>query len=71
MEKLKKKELSLQHILQPKIKDLEFEYKGEDLHNKIQQLIPLVQSVPPEKRKELLKMLQEMKEKFNRIKFDE
>ena len=43
----------------------------EDLHNKIQQLMPLVQSAPPDKRKELLKMLQEMKEKFNRIKFDE
>jgi len=43
----------------------------EDLHNKIQQLMPLVQSAPPEKRKQLLKMLQQMKEKLNRIKFDE
>ena len=43
----------------------------EELYNKIQQLMPLIQSAPPEKRKELLKMLQEMKEKFNRIKFDE
>ena len=43
----------------------------EELYNKIQQLMPLVESAPPEKRKQLLKMLQEMKEKFNRIKFDE
>ena len=43
----------------------------EELYNKIQQLMPLVQSAPPEKRKQLLKMLQDMKEKFNRIKFDE
>ena len=43
----------------------------EDLHNKMQQLMLLVQSAPSEKKKELLKMLQEMKEKFNRIKFDE
>ena len=43
----------------------------EDLHNKIQKLMPLIKSAPPEKRKQLLKMLQEMKEKFNRIKFDE
>ena len=43
----------------------------EDLHNKIQQLMPLVVSAHPDKRKQLLKMLQEMKEKFNRIKFDE
>ena len=43
----------------------------EELYNNIQQLMPLVQSAPPEKRKQLLKMLQQMKEKFNRIKFDE
>ena len=43
----------------------------EELYNKIQQLMPLVQSASPEKRKQLLKMLQEMKEKFDRIKFDE
>ena len=43
----------------------------EDLHNTIQQLMPLVQSASPENRKELLKMLEDMKEKFNRIKFDE
>ena len=43
----------------------------EELYNKIQQLMPLIQSAPPEKRKQLLKMLQKMKEKFNRIKFDE
>ena len=43
----------------------------EELYNKIQQLMPLVNSAPPEKRKQLLKMLKEMKEKFNRIKFDE
>ena len=43
----------------------------EELYNKIQQLMPLVESAPPEKRKQLFKMLQEMKEKFNRIKFDE
>ena len=43
----------------------------EALYNKIQQLMPLVESAPPEKRKYLLKMLQEMKEKFDRIKFDE
>ena len=43
----------------------------EELYNKIQQLMPLVESAPPEKRKQLLKMLQEMKEKFDKIKFDE
>ena len=43
----------------------------EELYNKIQQLMPLLESAPLEKRKQLLKMLQEMKEKFNRIKFDE
>ena len=42
----------------------------EELYNKIQQLMPLVQSAPPEKRKQLLKMLQDMKEKIDRIKFD-
>ena len=37
-EKLKKKELSLQQVLQPKINDLKYKYKGEDLHNKISDL---------------------------------
>jgi len=43
----------------------------EALLNKIQQLMPLVRSAPLEKRKQLLKMLQEMKENFDRIKFDD
>jgi len=43
----------------------------EEIFKQMQQLIPLIKSAPPEKRKQLLKMLQEMKEKFNRIKFDE
>ena len=43
----------------------------EELFNKIQQLMPLVKSAPPDKRKQLLNKLKEMKEKFNRIKFDE
>ena len=43
----------------------------EELYNKIQQLMPLVHGKTSEKRKQLLKMLQEMKEKFDRIKFDE
>ena len=43
----------------------------EELYNKIQQLMPLVEFAHLEKRKQLLKMLQDMKEKFNRIKFDE
>ena len=43
----------------------------EEIFKQMQQLMPLIKSAPPEKRKELLKMLQEMKEKFNRIKFDE
>ena len=42
----------------------------EEIFKQIQQLMPLVKSVPPEKRKQLLKILQEMKEKFDRIKFD-
>ena len=43
----------------------------EEIFKQIQKLMPLIKSAPPEKRKQLLKMLQEMKEKFNRIKFDE
>ena len=43
----------------------------EEIFKQMQQLMPLIKSAPPEKRKKLLKMLQEMKEKFNRIKFDE
>ena len=43
----------------------------EEIFKQMQQLMPLIKSAPPKKRKQLLNMLQEMKEKFNRIKFDE
>ena len=43
----------------------------EEIFKQMQQLMPLIKSASPEKRKQLLKMLQEMKEKFDKIKFDE
>ena len=43
----------------------------EELFKQMQQLMPLIKSAPPEKRKQLLTMLQEMKEKLDRIKFDD
>ena len=43
----------------------------EEIFKQMQQLMPLIKSAPPEKRKQLLKMLQDMKEKFDRIKFDD
>ena len=43
----------------------------EEIFKQMQQLMPLIKSAPPEKRKQLLKMLHDMKEEFDRIKFDE
>ena len=43
----------------------------EEIFKQMQQLMPLIKSAPPEKRKQLLKMLQKMIVKFDRIKFDE